>query len=493
MKNDPEKSKRSFFPPPNRDLENDTGWQVSYLDIITLLLATLIIILSVSQTQILSPISDYFQSTGETEFIFTPIEEIKTELEEQLQPEIDQGRISIVRELNDLRITFNSRRLYRPGEAALIPEARPLLNRVLNTLKATYQYDFNIDVEGHTDNSPIIESFYSSNWELSTARAANVVKYLSDLDVDENRLKASGYAYSRPLVPNEDSYGNILTENMEKNRRIVLRIYQDEDQLIPLTEQTKTSSFNSWELSDCFYSLQAGGYQSLHNAIRAAVEANENTGFDFQLSYNDNLFSIRSSNNIKLSEAIELQPDVSKQLESNLVPIVHQCDQTLKWLHYQIQLGYFKEQENALRFVGDLQNNYNIDGVISQAGDGFKVLTRSLSDLQTANNLLAEIKKIEPLSNSYITFDPETVRDYRFEYHLQMASFRSEVDATQFSSIITNELGLTPEVQPIDSNFVVVQKFISNWDQLLNIREEIDTYTNNPSIVHLTEISGYRY
>lgn len=494
MRSKKEKPKSSFFPPSNLDQENEYSWQVSYLDILTLLLAFLIIILAVHQTPVLTPLSDFFQTAGNTELILTPIEEIKEELEVRLKSEIEEDRISIVRELNDLRLTFNSRKLYRSGEAVLLPEARPLLEKVLKEIQSTYQTNFNIDVEGHTDNSPIVKSSYLSNWELSTARAANVIKYLAELNMDESRLKASGYAYSRPLEPNEDSYGSPIPENMEKNRRIVLRIYQDKDQLVQPTDQSEASVLSSWESSDCTFNLEMGRYQTLNNAIRVAEDAVEKTGLNFQLSYNNNFFSVRSSNHIKLSEAIQLQPEVSGELENNLVPIIHHCDQTQPWLQYQIQLGYFQEQENARRFVADLQNSYNIDGVISQSGDGFKVLTRSFSDLQTAGNLLSEIKKIEALSNSYITYDSETVRNYGFEYQLQIASYRSENDAVQFSNIVTNELGLTPDVQRInttgDPTFIIVQKSIPNWDQLLEIREEIQTYSNTQSIVHLIEISG---
>jgi len=240
MKPNPEKSTYSYFPAKKPEQDSEGGWQVSYLDIVTLLLAFLIIILAISEEQALSPVYNFFHTTGETELIFTPIEEIQTELEVQLQDEIDEGRISIIRELNDLRITFNSSKLYRSGEAILLSEARPLLDNVLNALQNTYTYNFNIDVEGHTDNAPITTSVYPSNWELSTARAANVVKYLSDLNIDKRRLKASGYSYSRPLLPNEDATGDPIYENMEQNRRIVLRIYQEEDQIIHQSEAMNT-------------------------------------------------------------------------------------------------------------------------------------------------------------------------------------------------------------------------------------------------------------
>lgn len=490
MRMDQHKSEHSFYPPPNREIENETGWQVSYLDIITLLLASLIIILSITQTEILSPISDYFHSTGDTEFVFTPIEEIQTELEEQLQSDITQGRISIVRELNDLRITFNSRKLYRPGEATLVPEARPLLNKVLSALNATYQYDFNIDVEGHTDNSPIMESPYPSNWELSTARAANVVKYLSDSNIDKNRLKASGYAYSRPLVPNEDSNGNPLHENKAQNRRIVLRIYQDEDQIKQspdVFESALTSSTNSWKNSNCNFSLQIGGSQTFSNAILAANEATSKADLDFQLTYNNQLFSVRSSDQLSLSEALELHPQIAQTLLNDQISVVHQCE-PVQWLHYQIQLGSFQHQVNADRLISRLHTEYNIEALLKQTVNGIKVLTSSLVDLKASKALLEEIKKIDSLSDSFLKYDPETVKNYKFTYQLQLDSFRTERDAFRFIENLPNELNLRPVIQKHESSIFVIDRSIEDWDRLIEIRREIIDRKSTTPIIHLIEM-----
>lgn len=497
MRSKQEKPKNSFYPPPNPEQEIGNGWQVSYLDIITLLLAFLIIILAISQTRILLPFSEFFQTVGESELIFTPIGEIQDELQVHLQKDIEEGRISIERELNDLRITFNSRKLYRSGEATLLPEARPLLDNIVDALQSSYQYNFNIDVEGHTDNTPIIASSYPSNWELSTARAANVVKYLSDLNVDESRLKASGYAYSRPLVPNEDGYGNPLPENMEQNRRIVLRIYQDEDQLKQLQINTEATT-NSWNDSgsNCFFSLQTGEYQTLNNAMRAAKNTGLKTGFDFQLTYNNHLFSVRSTRNLTLSEAINFQSQVRKQLDNDQISIIRRYAQPPQWLHYQIQFGSFQQQDNALRFVSDLQTNFSLNALIKQSAQRTKVVSRSLSDLQTAVRFLEEVKQIEELSNSFIIYDSETVRNYTFNYQLQMASFRSESDAKQFLDIISTELGLSPEIQELEMQneplYLVVEKSFLDWNSLIKLREKIETYTNKQSIVHLIEIPGFK-
>ena len=75
--------------------------------------------------------------------------------------------------------------------------------------------DCAIRIEGHTDNIPIHNKKYQSNWELSTARAVAVVKYLiAESRIAPERLSAVGYGDSRPRVPNDSD------SNRELNRRV---------------------------------------------------------------------------------------------------------------------------------------------------------------------------------------------------------------------------------------------------------------------------------
>tara|TARA_Y100000588_G_scaffold203789_1_gene217608 strand:- start:337 stop:639 length:303 start_codon:yes stop_codon:yes gene_type:complete len=82
-----------------------------------------------------------------------------------------------------------------------------------------------VDVEGHTDDAPINTPRFPSNWELSTARATGVVRFLISADVQPERLKAVGYADVRPKFPNRDLFGEPIPENRKKNRRISIRLH----------------------------------------------------------------------------------------------------------------------------------------------------------------------------------------------------------------------------------------------------------------------------
>ncbi len=104
-----------------------------------------------------------------------------------------------------------------PGDANLTNSSRKALDAVAQILSRNS--DAKVRVEGHTDDVPIHTAQFPSNWELSSARALNVVKYLAvKSSAPPANLSAVGYGEHRPLVP------NTTTENRQKNRRIEIYI-----------------------------------------------------------------------------------------------------------------------------------------------------------------------------------------------------------------------------------------------------------------------------
>jgi chemotaxis protein MotB len=113
--------------------------------------------------------------------------------------------------------------LFASGQAALDQRAHPLLGEIAALLNVDVSHP--IDVEGNTDSVPIQSSQFPSNWELSTARASTVLRFLAAAGVSASRLTAVGYAEQRPL----DS--NATTAGRARNRRVEIvmkRIYGSE-------------------------------------------------------------------------------------------------------------------------------------------------------------------------------------------------------------------------------------------------------------------------
>jgi chemotaxis protein MotB len=121
------------------------------------------------------------------------------------------------------RFVFASDVLFDSGSAALKPEAGPQLDKLVDALKQLEgkippDIAWVMRVDGHTDIKPIVTSEFPSNWELSSARAISVVRYLMDKGVPANRLVAAGFAEFQPLDPGNSD------EALRKNRRIELKL-----------------------------------------------------------------------------------------------------------------------------------------------------------------------------------------------------------------------------------------------------------------------------
>ena len=112
-------------------------------------------------------------------------------------------------------VEINSSALFASAEAELEPVALPALESIARVL-APLPND--IQVEGHTDNTPIATPRFPSNWELSSARASRVVRLFNDHAVASVRLVAVGYADTRNISP------NTTPEGRAQNRRITVMI-----------------------------------------------------------------------------------------------------------------------------------------------------------------------------------------------------------------------------------------------------------------------------
>ena len=188
-----------------------------------------------SQLQEALSISSVAQETNEIE-----IRDLKIKLDEALKEKIgelseyrseffgrikqilkDQKKINVVGD----RFVLQSEILFKSGSAEIgeigkkkLIEISTLLKSI--TKKIPEKIDWIIQVEGHTDNIPISNDEFPSNWELSVARAIAVSKIMIDNGIEPKRINVAGYGEFRPLVKNENNL------NRNKNRRIELKLTQ---------------------------------------------------------------------------------------------------------------------------------------------------------------------------------------------------------------------------------------------------------------------------
>lgn len=146
------------------------------------------------------------------EYELKKLENLKTELDTKLHDQGMDQSISTMIDMRGLVIRLNNAILFDSGSAEIKKQSEDTLVEVASLLNTIDNY---IRVEGHTDNVPIKHSDYPSNWELSTARAVNVVKlFINKCNFSPDKLIAVGYGEFKPVADNS------TVEGRAENRRI---------------------------------------------------------------------------------------------------------------------------------------------------------------------------------------------------------------------------------------------------------------------------------
>jgi chemotaxis protein MotB len=219
-------------------------WLLSYADFITLLLVFFIIMYSMSKVnvqkfnQMVTVLEKTFggqqsviklANSGLLPQITRSGEARRKEKQlyvktvEQLQKEISAKEVRVKVDERGIVVSLASDFFFGSGMADIGDSARSVLKKLQNLFSSTTN---DIRVEGHTDDIPIIRGSslsqrFPSNWELSSQRAVNVLKFLETLNVERKRLSAAAYAETRPDKPN-DTY-----EGRAYNRRVEIVIASD--------------------------------------------------------------------------------------------------------------------------------------------------------------------------------------------------------------------------------------------------------------------------
>lgn len=234
----------------------DEAWLMTYADMITLLMAFFVLLASVSKVD-QEAFDNVSSALNEDR---TKEKNKQQELKQTMQRDIkdiisNEGADQAVQMGTDaqgsITLTLDGGAFFRPATADLQEQAIPVLKGIVQELSNPIYQQFNISVEGHTDDGQINNARYPSNWELSTGRASTVVRFFTDARTLPNandplgeplfaphRLRAIGYAGTQPKVPNRDLGGIAIPENQAQNRRVVMRINRK-----PIFEQVRIPTF----------------------------------------------------------------------------------------------------------------------------------------------------------------------------------------------------------------------------------------------------------
>lgn len=215
-------------------------WLLTYSDMVTLLLCFFVLLLAFANTdmvkfkEVLGSMKDAFGIQreilvmGKEGGMKLPIkmesqpdatEKEKDRLVNLLKAMMEEEGVSkntfITKDSNGVRLEIMEvvgDVMFGPGDTKILPAAERLFRKIIPMIQAT---PYKITVQGHTDDLPISNSRFPSNWELSSARAGSVVRFfIQNGEVDPRRFSAVGCAHTKPLFENDSP------ENRAKNRRV---------------------------------------------------------------------------------------------------------------------------------------------------------------------------------------------------------------------------------------------------------------------------------
>lgn len=207
--------------------EASEDWLTTFADAITLLMAFFVMLLTFAEFDI--PAYEELSSAvaanigGRDKQSTT--QSLKIDAQDLVYEMQADKVITVGADEKGVTIELQSNAFFKPGSAEIVPVAIPVLKKLAETLSSPNYELYNVVVEGHTDDGQINTPQFPSNWELSASRASTVVRMFEINNVARERLKATGYADTRPKVPNLDLEGKPIPENRATNRRVVLRLH----------------------------------------------------------------------------------------------------------------------------------------------------------------------------------------------------------------------------------------------------------------------------
>ncbi len=200
---------------------DEDPWLLSYADLVTNLLAFMMVLVSMAGIS--------FESMEAIEGVFTnldarrppPLQELSDEIKQLAAAEGLAGKLEPAIDKEGLAIQLQDRILFPSGVATLSTEGTQLVTKLAGLLKRLPDR-YKVDVEGHTDDVPIATARFRNNWELSAARALMVRETLERDGVPDERLSITAYADTRPAKGPD---GENLEDRRRRNRRVVIRVY----------------------------------------------------------------------------------------------------------------------------------------------------------------------------------------------------------------------------------------------------------------------------
>ncbi|MDO8606416.1 MAG: flagellar motor protein MotB [Phaeospirillum sp.] len=215
----------SKFAKHNKEAAED--WLLSYADMITLLMAFFIVLVSMSKidpNKYEEVQAGMAKDVGNRE-VTKPLQDMKSELLGEVAGAGVEDSVDVGKDDRGIVLNLASGAMFKPGSADIRPEILPLIKEITGTLNQKRFENYQIEIQGHTDDTPVRTQQFPTNWDLSAARALSTLKLLGDLGISQARMKIAAMADTAPRVPNRSDSGKPYPENQAINRRVEIHIY----------------------------------------------------------------------------------------------------------------------------------------------------------------------------------------------------------------------------------------------------------------------------
>lgn len=221
--------------PPKKE-QGIPAWMATFADMVTLLLCFFVLLLSFTNQDITNfkmMMGSIQEAMGvqheDRSALATPyadasfkerrsvrenreIVELGARLKKHIRAKDLSSMARVSSDKSGVMLRFDNSAMFTKGSAKLTPESKKALQVVIDGMK---DKNFNLVIRGHTDGTSVESKLYSSNWELSAARAARCLRFIvNNSDIPAKRMKAVGYASAKPILP------STTEANKRMNRRV---------------------------------------------------------------------------------------------------------------------------------------------------------------------------------------------------------------------------------------------------------------------------------
>ncbi len=198
---------------------DDNNWLMTYGDMMTILLVFFVLLVAISE---INPVklqqitASLRNAMGTVEEHIPTLQEVEDDLISSIEEMDMQGVVNVLRDKDGVKLMIKGESFFPSGRANLYPSTSKFLSKIGVTIQES---PYKVAIEGHTDNIPIHTAQFPSNWELSGARAAAVVRYFEESGLPRSRFRIAGFADTQPV---NRTLANSTPAARALNRRIVI-------------------------------------------------------------------------------------------------------------------------------------------------------------------------------------------------------------------------------------------------------------------------------